>query len=190
MACSDFFQLSPEFPSDKLFVRNADGLPLRSIYLSSDMVRTILDHNDYARLRLISAGVKILIRQDPGKTDTYKCRWRVTQDGLPVLKSYMGPARKTEGDLKALRRLCTDLYPTFEGFDEDFKTAVKSLDNGSLICDFKPGHEAGGHLDSTITLPLWKAPNSICLMVEKMEKRWAQCGPYRCCLFTDVSFRC
>lgn len=169
---SDFFEFSPDFPSDKLFVRNADGNPLRSIYLSSDMVRTILDNNDYARLRLISCGVKILVRQDPGKTDTYKCRWRVTQDGLPVLKNYMGPGRKMQGTLKSLRRLCSELYPTLDGFeDPEFTETVKNMDNGSLLCDFLPGDEAGGKLETAITLPLWRAPNSICLMVEKMEKR-------------------
>lgn len=171
-AIRDFFNFSPEFPADKLFVRNADGNPLRSVYLSSDMVRTILEHNDYTRLRLISCGVKILIRQDPGKTDTYRCRWRITQDGLPVLKDYMGPARKMTGDLKALRRLCTDLYPTMEAFEDgDFKNAIKDMENGSLICEFLPGNQAGGKLDTSIILPLWRAPNSVCLMVEKMEKK-------------------
>lgn len=136
------------------------------------MVRTILDNNDYTRLRLVSCGVKILVRQDPGKTDTYRCRWRVTQDGLPVLKNYMGPGRKITGDLKALRKLCSDLYPTIDSFEAgDFKNAVKDVENGSLICDFLPGNDAGGKLETAITLPLWRAPNSVCLMVEKMEKK-------------------
>ena len=136
------------------------------------MVRTILDNNDYARLRLISCGVKILVRQDPGKTDTYKCRWRLTQDSIHVLKNYMGPSRKMQGDLKSLRKLCTELYPTLEGFEDgDFREAVKNAENGSLLCDFMPGEDAGGKLETAITLPLWRAPNSICLMVEKMEKK-------------------
>jgi multisite-specific tRNA:(cytosine-C5)-methyltransferase len=177
-AISDFFDFSPEFPADKLFVRNADGNPLRSVYLSSDMVRTILEHNDYTRLRLISCGVKILVRQDPGKTDTYRCRWRITQDGLPVLKDYMGPARKMTGDLTALRKLCTDLYPTMEAFEDgDFKSAVKTMENGSLICEFLPGNQAGGKLETSIVLPLWRAPNSVCLMVEKMEKKYVMKTP-------------
>jgi len=59
-----------------------------------------------------------------------------------------------------------------EAFDDgDFKTAVKAMENGSLLCEFLPGSEAGGNLETSITLPLWRAPNSICLMVEKMEKK-------------------
>jgi multisite-specific tRNA:(cytosine-C5)-methyltransferase len=168
----DFFDLSQDFPASKLFVRNTEGKPLRSVYLSSSSVRSIIEHNDYTRLRLVSCGVKVLVRQDPGKTDTYKCRWRVTQDGLPVLQNFMGPRRKTTGTLKDLRRLCTDLYPTLDVFDDgEFKDAAKTFEAGSLICDFLPGEDAGGKLEQTITLPLWKAPNSICLMVEKMEKK-------------------
>lgn len=92
---------------------------------------------------------------------------------MNVISNYMGPRRKTTASLKTLRKLVEAQYPGTDKFEDDpeFFEAVKALDNGSFICEFQPGEEAGGRLENSITLPLWKAPVSLCLMVEKMEKR-------------------
>lgn len=84
----------------------------------------------------------------------------------------MGAKRKVTATLSDLRRLCTDLYPTLDGFEDGaFKNAIAGMEAGSLICDVTPGDMAGGKLETSMALPLWKAPSSICLMVEKLEKK-------------------
>lgn len=170
---SNFFELSKDFPSDSLFVRNQSGEALRSIYVTSPTVKSVIDNNSYTKMRLVSCGVKLFARQDSSKDGTYACKWRILQDGMNVISNYMGPRRKTTASLKTLRKLVETQYPGTDKFEDDveFSEAVKALDNGSFICEFQPGEESGGRLENSITLPLWKAPVSLCLMVEKMEKR-------------------
>ena len=173
VSVSNFFELSNDFPSDSLFVRNQSGEALRSIYVTSPTVKSVIDNNSYTKMRLVSCGVKLFARQDSSKDGTYACKWRILQDGMNVISNYMGPRRKTTASLKTLRKLVETQYPGTDKFEDDaeFSEAVKALDNGSFICEFQPGEEAGGRLENSITLPLWKAPVSLCLMVEKMEKR-------------------
>ncbi|CAD6578685.1 MAG: hypothetical protein CYPHOPRED_000654 [Cyphobasidiales sp. Tagirdzhanova-0007] len=170
--CIEFFQLDPSFPTSNLFVRNGDGKALRSIYLTTSNIRDIINRNDYARMRLVSCGVKIFARQDAGNTGIYRCRWRVLQDGLSIMNAYIGSRRRIKTTLKALRGMLADQYPPIESFEEyQFKEDIKALENGSCICEILAGEEAGGKLQTSIILPLWKAPISLCLMVEKLEKR-------------------
>ena len=142
---SEFFQLDPSFPTSNLFVRNGDGKALRSIYLTTSNIRDIINRNDYARMRLVSCGVKIFARQDAGNTGIYRCRWRVLQDGLSIMNAYIGSRRRIKTTLKALRGMLADQYPPIESFEEyQFKEDIKALENGSCICEILAGEEAGG----------------------------------------------
>lgn len=170
--CSDFFGLKKDFPVDSLFVRNGEGKALRSIYLTSPAIRNVISVNDYRRMRLVSCGVKLFARQDSGNSDTYACKWRILQDGLNVISEYMSPKRKIRANLATLKRMIEEQYAGIDSFgDEQFVKDVRALGNGSAICTIEAGDMAGGKLESSIDVPIWRAPVSICLMVEKMEKR-------------------
>ena len=190
---SNFFDLSSDFPSENLFVRNTSGQALRSIYLTSPVIRNIISLNDYGKMRLVSCGVKILTRQDSGATGVYPCRWRILQDGLTLLTEYMSDKRKVKANLSSLRAMMVEPYPHFDKIEQaDFRKQIDALEPGSCICEFTAGEEAGGRsverrymiksaalmpasrLESSIQVPLWKAPNSLCLMVEKLEKKFVE----------------
>ena len=47
-----------------MLVRNSTGEAIRTIYFTSPLVRSLLTSNSYNRMRLISCGVKIFMRQD------------------------------------------------------------------------------------------------------------------------------
>lgn len=169
---SDFFGLDKEFPVDSLFVRNGEGKALRSIYLTSPAIRDIIAVNDYRKMRLVSCGVKLFARQDSGTSDTYACKWRILQDGLNVISQYMGPKRKITANLAVLKRMVEEQYAGIDSFkDETFEKQIRELENGSCICTIEAGEIAEGKLESSIDVPIWRAPVSVCLMVEKMEKR-------------------
>lgn len=137
--------MNDEFPQNQLLVRNANAQPLRSIYLTSSTVRDIILNNDYAKMRLVSCGVKIFARQDSGQTGVYKCKWRVLQDGLSVITPYMGPKRKVKASLTTLSELVKAHYPPLSSFSsQEFKEAAEKLDPGSCICEIQAGEEAGG----------------------------------------------
>lgn len=79
VSISDFFKLKPSFDKTTLMVRNRDGEAKRSIYATSASIKNLIESNDFARLRIVSAGVRSFARQDGGKSDNvYPCKWRVS----------------------------------------------------------------------------------------------------------------
>jgi hypothetical protein len=63
------FALAPDFPSSNLLERNPAGEPARSLYLTNDLVRAVLSQlsaNDYKRIRIMTAGTMIFMRQEGG----------------------------------------------------------------------------------------------------------------------------
>lgn len=153
-------------------MRNGEGKALRSIYLTSPAVKDVISVNDYRKMRLVSCGVKLFSRQDSGSSDTYTCKWRILQDGLNVISQYMSPRRKVTADLATLKRMIEEQYASISSFGEtQFAKDVQELENGSCICTIQAGEMAGGKLENSIEVPIWRAPVSLCLMIEKMDKR-------------------
>ena len=56
--------MSSNFPSSNLLVRNPIGDTVRSLYMVNDVVKSIVQHNDYARIRLMTAGTKVFGKQE------------------------------------------------------------------------------------------------------------------------------
>jgi hypothetical protein len=142
--CRRQFTLAPNFPSSNLLVRNPAGEPARSLYLTNDLVRAVLSANDYKRMRIMTAGTKIFMRQESGfgrrefdGEDSASAervpRFRLLSEGLPVVLPYIKPDTIIDTDIPALRRLLETYYPLLNGFGEGFQRDVGSRCACALI---------------------------------------------------------
>ena len=96
--------MTSDFPAANLLVRNpAGGGDARALYLANDHTRAILQNNDYNRLRLLTAGTKLFVRQG--------ALWRVLSEALPVVMPYVKPETVLEGNLTGLKALMEAYYP-------------------------------------------------------------------------------
>lgn len=118
-----------------MLVRNSTGEAIRTIYFTSPLVRSLLTSNSYNRMRLISCGVKIFMRQDATRDGTYKCKWRVMSEGLEVLRPFMGQKRILHATEATLRRLMESLNIKFDELADDpvLQTKLMGLDPGSCV---------------------------------------------------------
>jgi multisite-specific tRNA:(cytosine-C5)-methyltransferase len=130
------FSLAPDFPTSNLLVRNPAGEPARSLYLTNELVRAILTANNYKRIRIMTAGTKIFMRQEGGfgrgsggggeDGDEKIPRFRLLSDGLPVVLPYIEPETILDTGIPALRRLLETYYPLLSAFDEALQRDVGS----------------------------------------------------------------
>ena len=114
-------------------MRNPAGETARSLYLTNDLVRAVLTANDYKRLRIMTAGTKIFMRQESGfgsrelggeDSAERVPRFRLLSDGLPVVLPYIKPDIIIDTDIPALRRLLETYYPLLNAFGEGFQHDV------------------------------------------------------------------
>lgn len=133
-------RLSDSFPRSNLYVRNAVGTPIRSIYLVNDTVREVMQQTDYKRIRLISAGVKLLGRSELGNTRRQrkqatdetgtpgeeKVEFRVLHEGLLALLQYIDQDAVLVGGARELRVLLEAYYPLSSAFEEPFRKRIES----------------------------------------------------------------
>ncbi|KAH9990974.1 S-adenosyl-L-methionine-dependent methyltransferase [Russula compacta] len=164
--------LKPDFPSSNLLVRNPSGEPARSLYLTNDLVRSVLSANDYKRMRIMTAGTKIFTRQEGGfgrgsggreleEGAAEKVpRFRLLSEGLPVVLPYIKPEIIIDADIPALRQLLETYHPLLSAFAEAFQCDVGG----------RPGGVDGASLTHDLVLPIWKSTSSVSLMVDKKAK--------------------
>ncbi|OCF37458.1 multisite-specific tRNA:(cytosine-C5)-methyltransferase [Kwoniella heveanensis CBS 569] len=165
------FKFKDTFPKDNLMVRNDYGDPLRTMYLTNDIVKDIIQHNDYTRLRIVSAGVKCFARQDSQQRTEIRCKWRTPVDGILEVLPHVGDGIVISANLAELRTLLEDHYPALDRFqDTEFKRALESRDMGCEVVKFEAGKSDGGELRLPMWLPVWKAKMSLSLMIDKREK--------------------
>jgi multisite-specific tRNA:(cytosine-C5)-methyltransferase len=176
-----FFGLSNKFDDRNLLVRNKDALPLRSVYLTSTSVRALItcggagrgDHpyGNPLKLRLINCGVRAFARQESGKDPKLKCKWRVTSDAIAVLRPLVEPTKVISGTVEDFSFLTSNHYPKLGDIPQgQFRTAVEALDTGSHLVDIRPGTFGEHKLERVLCVPIWRAPASLNLMLERQEK--------------------
>lgn len=171
-ACIKYFEFSPDFPRDRLFVRNQTGEANRIVYMANPILKTMIDNNEYSRIRLLSAGIRILVKQDTsGKNDQIACRWRIPATGLDALLPYMDKSKIIVATMADLRVFLMDQYPFMAKFGESFQKKMEDKVQGCHVVTFPAGDHDGGHLSLPLTMPIWKATNSVSLMIDKKEKR-------------------
>lgn len=179
-SCIQQLSLASDFPTSNLLVRNPAGEPARSLYLTNDLVRAVFAANDYKRIRIISAGTKIFMRQEGGFGRNSEARqdrgaekvprFRLLSEGLSVVLPYVKPESIVDTDVPTLRRLLEAYYPLLSAFDDTFRREVGNKSTGSHVVRFKAGEIEGASLSHDLVLPLWKSPSSLSLMLDKKAK--------------------
>ena len=102
---------------------------MRSLYMVNDIVKSIIQHNDFARIRLMTAGTKVFGKQEgteakrAGASDTH---FRVLAEGLPVVLPYVGQKAVVLADFAALRILLEAYYPLTSGFADPFRSMIEA----------------------------------------------------------------
>lgn len=180
-ACKKFFDLKDTFPIRNLLVRNEDHQPLRSVYLTSTTARAVITgggpgrgnhpHMNPISLRLINCGIKSLGRQDAGRDGTLECKWRIISDGLLSIRPHIEERAILKVQLKDLAFLIAHHYPILDTVPGEFGEMLKSKKMGSYIIDVLPSEHDGRKLDYKLSFPIWRAVNSVNLMLDKQEKR-------------------
>ncbi|KAH9929026.1 cytosine-5--methyltransferase [Epithele typhae] len=173
-ACIDNFDLAPSFPAGNMLVRNPAGDTVRSLYMVNAVVKSVIEHNDFARIRLMTAGTKVFGKQEgteakrAAAADTH---FRVLAEGLPVVLPFVGQKAQMTADFAAMKVMMESYYPLTTGFAEPFRSAVEAKGNGSYVVRFQPGRlESGATLAHELVLPIWKSNVSVTLMLDKRAK--------------------
>ncbi|PCH44057.1 S-adenosyl-L-methionine-dependent methyltransferase [Wolfiporia cocos MD-104 SS10] len=170
--CIAQLNLTSTFPASNVLVRNPTGEPVRSLYLTNDIVKDIVLHNDYARMRLMTCGTKVVAKQEgaDAKRMGAEPQFRVLGEGLPVVLPHIDPAAILEADVTTLRTFVESYYPLCESFKDPFKSVIQVKDSCSYIVRFQPGEAAGASLTHELVLPIWKSNVSVTLMIDKKAK--------------------
>lgn len=108
-------------------MRNPAGDAVRSLYMTNDIVKHIVEHNDYVRMRLMTAGTKVFAKQEGAevKRAGTDAQFRVLAEGLPVVLPHIDPAAILEADAAALKVLMMAYYPLTARFEEPFKSVLE-----------------------------------------------------------------
>lgn len=133
---SETFDLSSNFPSSNLLVRNPAGDTVRSLYTVNDIVKSIVQHNDYARIRLMTAGTKVFGKQEgtEAKREGVETHFRVLSEGLAVVLPFIGPKAIVHADFAALKVFMEGYYPLISGFPEPFRSMISAQGQLAIEC--------------------------------------------------------
>ena len=104
------YSLDPRFPRDRFMVRNAEGTTTKTIYYTSELVRTILQQNEGKGFKFVNSGIKVFVKQDVPREDM--CRWRIQAEGMPLLDAWVGEDRIIRlYSRKTLHKLLIEMFP-------------------------------------------------------------------------------
>ncbi|KAJ7201628.1 S-adenosyl-L-methionine-dependent methyltransferase [Mycena pura] len=168
VSCIDRLHLTSDFPSGNVLVRNPEGEAARALYITNDLVKAVVQHNDYNRIRLTSAGTKVFVKQDAARG--VDVQFRVLGEAVPLVLPYLDRATIVDSSLTVLRILVAGHYPLCEAFPEPFKTIMMGRDSGGHIVRFPQSQLDGAALSHDIFLPIWKSNVSLTLMIDKKAK--------------------
>jgi multisite-specific tRNA:(cytosine-C5)-methyltransferase len=122
-AFSKSLNLTSDFPLRNVLVRNPDGDPVRALYLTNDIVKSIVQNNDYTRIRLTACGTKVLTKQEGGKN--VEAQFRVLGEGLPVILPYTDTNSIMIADIPALKTMLEVYYPLCTAFSQPFRSDIE-----------------------------------------------------------------
>jgi len=122
--------LTSHFPSANVLVRNPDGAAVRTLYLTNNIVKKIVQHNDYNRIRLTTCGTKVFTKQEGGKG--VSAQFRVLGEGLPVVLPYINQNTIMAADIPTLKTLLEVYYPLCISFSEPFRSDIEKRGSYSM----------------------------------------------------------
>ncbi|GJE86312.1 RsmB/NOP family class I SAM-dependent RNA methyltransferase [Phanerochaete sordida] len=170
--CISQLQLQADFPAANMLIRNPTGDTVRSIYMTNDIVKQIVESNDYTRMRLVTCGTKVVAKQEgaAAKRDSAEMQFRILSEGLPAMLPYVAPASILSADLATLKVMMETYYPVLSQFQEPFRSAIAPKAQGCCIVRFAQGRLGTAALAHDLVLPVWKSNVSVTLMIEKKAK--------------------
>lgn len=75
-------------------------------------MQNLINSNEYSSIRLLSAGIRVFVRQDTQNRNTdLKCKWRIPLEGLASVLPYMDQSKILQGTIDDLEVLLADMYP-------------------------------------------------------------------------------
>ncbi|KAJ7089364.1 S-adenosyl-L-methionine-dependent methyltransferase [Mycena belliarum] len=166
--CIERLHLTPDFPCRNVLVRNPEGEAARSLYIANDIVKAVVQHNDYNRIRLTFAGTKVFAKQEAGRG--VDAQFRILGEALPLVLPYTDPATIIDADLAVLLILVQSHYPLCSVFLDPFKTIMNDERPGSHIVRIPQSESDGASLSHDLFLPIWKSNVSLTLMIDKKAK--------------------
>ena len=89
----------------------------------NDIVKSIIQNNDYRKLRLTSAGTKVMAKQEAGKG--IDAQFRILGEGLPIILPFINESSIVISDMPPLRTLLTTYYPLISSFDAPFRETMQ-----------------------------------------------------------------
>ena len=115
-------------------MRNPAGEPVRSFYLTNSLVKSVVQANDYTRMRLMASGTKVITKQEAARG--IDAQYRVLGEGLPVVLPYIKPETILHSNFAALRVLLQSYYPLCASFGEPFRSEMDARGMYTEICLF------------------------------------------------------
>ncbi|KAF9521561.1 S-adenosyl-L-methionine-dependent methyltransferase [Crepidotus variabilis] len=167
-SCIRELQITSAFPVHNILVRNPDGAAAKSLYISNDIVKTIIVNNSYERLRLTSAGTKVFAKQEVGKGS--EAQFRVLGEGLPVVLPYLKAEAIIIANISSLHIFLESPYPLCTRFDNDFQQKIEVRSIGSHVVRFVAETNDDASLTHDLILPIWRSKISLALMIDKKSK--------------------
>lgn len=95
--------------------------------MTNDIVKSIVQHNDYSKIRLMTCGTKVMGRQEgsAAKREGAEPQFRILSEGLPVMLPYIAPEFIIRADLATLKILMEAYYPVISGFPGPFRAIIE-----------------------------------------------------------------
>ncbi|MCJ1310634.1 hypothetical protein MMC25_004299 [Agyrium rufum] len=169
---SEFYGLDSRFPRDRFMVRNAAGIPSKTIYYTSTLAKEILTENQGKGIKFTHCGIKMFVKQDVQRADV--CRWRIQTEGMPILESWVDHKRVVRmWSKQTLRSLLKEMFPKVNGggWKElgEIGERVRDLGMGCSVLRVEArGGEDG--LEDEMVFPLWRSLHSLNLMLPKEDR--------------------
>lgn len=172
---STFYSLSSRFPRDRFMVRNATGVPVKSIYYTSALARDILIENEGKGIKFVHCGVKMFVKQDV-QNQVDACKWRIQSEGLPLVEMWVGEERVVRcWERGTLRRLLVEMFPKVSGVGwkelGEVGERVRELGMGCCVLRVELKDKESGEVSEKLVMPLWRGLGSVNLMLPKEERK-------------------
>ena len=194
-----FYTLSPDFPRDRFMVRNAAGVPVKTIYYTSSLARDILTTNSGVGMKFVHCGVKMFCKQDTQGEGV--CPWRIQNEGMTLVERFVSEERVVKCWRRStLKRLLQEMFPKVggEAWQELGEVGEQVKDKGMGCLVLRIGakereqtnddaastsgngeHTTNGETSADdkevfaepMVLPLWRSLHSVNLMLPKEDRK-------------------
>ena len=157
----DFYGFKPNFPKDQIMSRT-EGNSKQFSFVSKS-VRELMNLGIQKRLIIINTGLKALAKNSESQVD-----YRVCQQAIPYIVSYMTAKRKIECTFEDFESALSDGHTTIGTFSKGVSEPMMALSLGAFVLIMK-GYE--NDIAKKMMLIMWRARgDKVNCLVNKAEK--------------------